>query len=241
MPLMHTLSAEQARSELTDAARANVPVRLTHRLGEQWDVVLGELTSAGPEAVRVRLTDRSGAPDIPADSLLWLSYKQARYKCRATCRLREVPVEAEAVELVLTPPESMERVDRRAYARSEIPEEAGLGVSFWAGGLDAQIQVEALAVPVWHGQLTSISAGGLQARSGLGSCDQMHPGDAVGLRIDLADGREPIEMDARFRYGRPDGRKVLAGFEFVGLGQGEASSEHLRRILDRVRALGGKG
>jgi len=115
-------------------------------------------------------------------------------------------------------PTRMQRMQRRAFNRSDVPGNRIVRASFWLGGRENEPAGTTPDLPVWSGRVVNISAGGFQLISEQSICDAVSPGDTVGVRISFGIGEEAVYADAQFRHCLEEGGKFHLGFQFVGLG-----------------------
>jgi c-di-GMP-binding flagellar brake protein YcgR len=115
-------------------------------------------------------------------------------------------------------PTRMQRMQRRAFNRSNVPDNRIVRASFWLGGREHEPAGTTPNQPVWSGRVVNISAGGFQLTTENGLGDAINPGDTVGVRISFGIGEEVVYADAQFRHCLEEGGKFHLGFQFVGLG-----------------------
>ena len=127
-------------------------------------------------------------------------------------------------------PTRMQRMQRRAFNRSDVPGNRIVRASFWLGGRENEPAGTTPDQPVWSGRVVNISAGGFQLTSEQSIGDAISPGDTVGVRISFGIGEEAVYADAQFRHCLKEGGKYSLGFQFVGLGLAPESRETLQVI-----------
>jgi c-di-GMP-binding flagellar brake protein YcgR len=132
--------------------------------------------------------------------------------------------------LHLCSPTRMQRMQRRAFERSDVPANRIVRASFWLGGRESEPAGTTPDQPVWSGRVVNISAGGFQLTSEHSLGDAVSPGDTIGVRISFGIGEEAVYADAQFRHCLEEGGKFHLGFQFVGLGLTPEGREALQVI-----------
>jgi len=127
-------------------------------------------------------------------------------------------------------PTRMQRMQRRAFNRTDVPANRIVRAAFWLGGLESEPAGTTPDHPVWSGRVVNISAGGLQLTSEQRLGDAVSPGDIVGVRISFGVGEQNVYADAQFRHTLEEDGKVHMGFQFIGLGMTHQSREALQTI-----------
>ena len=211
------------RPRLKTAAEQGHPLRLAFEWDGAWRVCRGRVADVLERHMVCELSD----PDelmlleaLDGRTPISLNLHCHRYRCLATVYRDERPaLDGSPPEgtVRLTLPESIRRVDRRAYNRIEMDPGEEAKAVFWPGGLRAGPEAGTYAAPQWEGCLTSVGVGGFQALVDSGACEGLRAGDSVGVRLALPGQGGEIRADAQFLYSRigPDG--ALAGFQFIGL------------------------
>jgi c-di-GMP-binding flagellar brake protein YcgR len=129
----------------------------------------------------------------------------------------------------------MQRLQRRAYLRVDVPACRIVRASYWIGGRAAEPAGTTVDCPVWSGQVTNISAGGFQLAADANAAEALEVGDTVGVRLIFGAGRESVYADAQYRHHERtlDGH-VLMGFQFMGLDQTTEGRAALRIVSEAV-------
>jgi hypothetical protein len=192
--------------------------------------------------------DRAGVPQefVPAEKVA-MSFKLKHHKYLASARVvglrpytlddgTQIPV------LSLCFPTHMQRVQRRAFSRVEVPPGRVVRVSFWEGSKDTEPVVALAEFPVWSGRVVDISAGGFRAV--FTDCKELtiEPGERVGVRIAFGAGEDSVYADAQFRHvddaGDEDPTHTGLGFQFLGLPHTPEGRDVLRLIAQKVADFG---
>jgi len=232
MALLQELSRGQIRQGLSEALRRNTPVNVTCRVDGRWHSLRSRLLALTPDAVwlaRPVGRDADGV-EVHAGMELGFSFKLKHHK-----HIFNLPVDAageygtaagEAIGAIrVVVPPRMQRVQRRAYLRAEVPRNRSILATFRLGGSDGDNG------PTWEGWVTDISAGGFQVRLAHHGAPEMDLGDPVGVAIVAGQEFAPIEAAAQFRQTHVDERGVIHhGFQFVGLNESARGRRTLQRI-----------
>jgi len=238
MSLIQELSEHQIRQSLAEAIRRGTPVALTCRSDGQWhnlrtrilrrtgpSLWLDAPTATGPEA-----------PPVAAGMEVGLSFKLKHHKHIANVPVEAVcPLSADGAEgapaVRVAVPARMQRIQRRAYLRAEVPRNRSVLATFALGGPDGDAADAEPSRPTWDGWVTDISAGGFQVRLAGHGTPELDLGDLVTVSVQLGQEFAPIVAAAQFRQEHVDERNVVHhGFQFVGLNESEQGRRTLRRI-----------
>jgi len=236
MPIVQALSRKQMAESLQEAIGRQIPVQLTCQIDGVWHTLHTRIigVDVGGLWIDRPVCHEADAPEIRPGQNLGLSFKFKHHKhilntvaeCAGPFRLADGDVEAVRVQA----PRRMQRVQRRAYHRVDVPRNRSVLATFWPGG-GAENDPPAEAALSWEGWVTNVSAGGFQVRIGSHGAPELEIGDLVGVRIELGQEYDPIVADAQFRQPVADDRGVcLQGFQFVGLNDSPAGQETLRRV-----------
>jgi c-di-GMP-binding flagellar brake protein YcgR len=226
MASLQNLTNQQIDEVLYAAAERQVPVTVTVRLEAGWasyhtrilEIRQGHILLEAP-------TPEAGEQPHgfrPADKI-GVSFKLKHHKHVFTGTVAETSqtmLDDGSVRGVLhvCSPTRMQRMQRRAFNRSDVPANRIVRASFWLGGRENEPAGTTPDQPVWSGRVVNISAGGFQLVSEHSLGDAVSPGDTVGVRISFGIGDEAVYADAQFRHCQEEGGKFHLGFQFVGLG-----------------------
>ena len=243
MAKLQEMTQEQISDVLHAAIERQVPVTVTLKRDNVWTschtrflavqdphVLLGDL----------HVHDDEETPKIHPAEKIGLSFKLKHYKHIFTV----TAVGTEKIEggkddlsqaLSVCWPNSMHRLQRRAFIRAEVPHGRVVRASFWLGGRDNEPVHADPEQPVWSGRLTNISAGGFQliADQDVDMCG-LDEGETVGVRLAFEAGSESVFADAQFRRTDHIGGQSLLGFQFVGLAQDRKGRQGLQYISGKV-------
>ncbi len=237
MALIQELNRGQIDTCLNEAIRRKVPVSVTCRVGGLWYNLRSGIIKQGQDKLWLQFpTSRSGTePEITEGLMLGFTFKLGHHKhifntpVEAIC---QVKVDAgQTNNAVCVPvPLKMQRVQRRAYNRVNIPANRSVLATFWHGGQDGDRSIK------WEGWVTNISGGGFQIRLPNRTAPDVDTGDIIGVCIKVGQEFESVLADAQFRQRIDDDRGVvLMAFQFVGLNESQRGQETLGRISRIVR------
>jgi len=237
MPIVQRLRKSQIAECLAEAVARQTPVTLTCRQDGRWHTLRTQILSKDERGLWVAFPQPRTAPmpQLRVGMEIGLSFKLKHHKHIFNTVVEAMgqfglPDGQQVQALRTSAPQRMQRVQRRAYQRVQVPRNRSVLATFWHGGLAV---VEAGRQPplTWEGWLTNISAGGFQVRLVTHGAPELEVGDLVGVRIDLGEDYAPIVCDAQFRQQVVDERGVrLQGFQFVGLNESRRGQNILRRI-----------
>jgi c-di-GMP-binding flagellar brake protein YcgR len=243
MAKLQEMTQEQIGQVLQAAVERQVPVTVTLKRDNAWTSCHTRLLAIqDPRVLLGQLQGHDGheSPKIAPAERVGLSFKLKHYKHVFTVtavgseRPEGAPDDSpDAISVCW--PNSMHRLQRRAFIRAEVPHGRVVRASFWLGGCDQEPTQSETDHPVWSGRITNVSAGGFQVHSDSAS-DMWDPevGETVGVRLAFEAGSETVYADAQFRrVDRVDGQALL-GFQFVGLGQDRKGRQSLQYISAKV-------
>lgn len=136
--------------------------------------------------------------------------------------------------IIVIMPEKVEEMQRRAYARVDVPSEMTVKVLFWHRGYSD----DTTEVPIenyWQGKLSDISGGGMQVAVKGSYHDNYRKGQLIGLQFTSMPNERPIIVEAMIRHvGEVNDESLYLGIEFIGLEATADGREKLRRIGDTI-------
>jgi c-di-GMP-binding flagellar brake protein YcgR len=241
MAKLQEMTQEQISDVLKGAIERQVPVTVTLKRGNAWVSCHTRLVSIQDPHVLLgplHVHDGEEMPQIQPAEKVGLSFKLKHYKHIFTVTaVGNEAVEGAADSLAVCFPNSMHRLQRRAYIRAEVPHGRIVRASFWMGGRDNEPENADPNQPVWSGRLTNISAGGFQIIAGSDTYTDMcclEEGETVGARLAFEAGSESVYVDAQFRRTDQINGQTLLGFQFVGLAQDRKGRQGLQYISAKV-------
>jgi len=240
MSELQELSVRQIDESLKLAIEKQVPVTLAIQQGGVWLNFPSRLLSTTDKHMLIEFPppEPGATPHefTPAERL-GISFKLKHYKHLVTATVVGVVdtvtdgVAVKAVVLCL--PTRMQRLQRRAFLRVDVPPNRVVRASFWLGGRKAEPQ-GASDMPVWTGRVTNLSAGGFQLVCPADRAARLDVGENVGVRIAFGSGEGTVFADAQFRHSEEVASDIVMGFQFLGLAQTPEGKEALRVISTKV-------
>lgn len=225
MAVLQELGAGQINELIQAAGQRNVPMIVTIRSENTWaNLHSRALSIRGSHLLLEMPVPEEGAIPhefVPAERI-GVSFKLKHHKhiFAGTVAGQERVKTADGTEipaLAIVMPTRMQRLQRRAYIRVDVPANRVVRASFWLGGCDSEPAGTSPEHPVWYGRVMNISAGGFQLETDQASSEHLEPGDKVGMRLVFGASGETIYADAQFRHKDEVGLQRLLGFQFLGL------------------------
>ncbi len=242
MPLIQELDRGQIDTCLSEAFRRRVPVSMTCRVRGVWHnfhsvIIKRDRDKLWLESPVSHAEAAEGKPEMTKGLMLGLTFKIGHHKhifntpIEAVCRMETDSGES-LIAVCVPVPSNMQRVQRRAYYRVEVPRSRSILATFWNGGQDGDQSVK------WEGWVTNISAGGFRVRLPSRAAPDLGIGDIVGVLIRVGQEFDPVPADAQFRQCINDDRGVvMLGFQFVGLNESQRGRQTLERVSQIVRGF----
>jgi len=226
MAILQEVSVDQIDELLAEAVSRTVPLTVTVGKEGSWTILRSRALAMRDDHLLVEMpvAEPQDAPHefVPAERIgVNFKLKHHKHIFAATVagqdRLRlEDGTELTVLALVL--PTRMQRVQRRAFIRADVPPGRIVRASFWLGGRESEPSGPSAENPVWAGSVTNISAGGFQISTEAHAADGLDDGDTVGVRIVFGTDGETIYADAQYRHAESDDQgRALLGFQFLGL------------------------
>ncbi len=235
MTAIQELGNQQIDEVVAAAVDRRVPVVLTVQRGRSW-------RTTGAKAMALRdlhlLLELSGEEAdqqfVPAEKV-GVSFKIKHHKHIFTATVVGVDRgEDDGEVLVVCRPSRMQRLQRRAYVRVEVPPNRIVRASFWVGGRTAEPSGGSPTTAVWSGRVVNLSAGGFQLHTDAAAAGDVEAGEAVGVRIVFGMGQQTIYSDAEVRHAELIGARAMIGFRFVGLDQTPEGRAALQLVASKV-------
>lgn len=241
MATLQDLNTRRIDESLLEAAMRRVPATLTIRMGKAWCNYHSRVLALADNRLLMELPgpEEHSAPHefVPAEKV-GVSFKLKHHKHIFSAVLAGTVQFAlddgtTVPALAFVPPTRMQRLQRRAYLRADVPPNRIVRASFWTGGKESEPSGSP-DCPVWSGHVVNISAGGFQLAAHTGAADGLEVGETVGVRLSFGAGRETVYADAQFRHLQEDNGEIQMGFQFLGLDQTDEGRQALRLISERV-------
>jgi c-di-GMP-binding flagellar brake protein YcgR len=242
MALLQDLHIDQINEAVALAAERTVPVTVTVKSQQSWTNLRSRLLSVDEGHLLLEPPTESGeAPprEFSPGQKVGLSFKLKHYKHICTCvvtgtRRWALADGTEVPALSVCGPARMQRIQRRAYIRADVPANRIVRASFWLGGREHEPSGSTTESPVWSGRVTNLSAGGFQVHTADDVSDGLEIGETVGVRMIFGAGEQTIYADAQYRHQETDGDQFVLGFQFIGLDQTRQGRNTLKEISIKV-------
>ncbi|MFB3892205.1 MAG: flagellar brake protein [Phycisphaerae bacterium] len=242
MATLQDLDPQQMEQSVYDAIARRVPVILTVRVGDSWSNLHSYVLAERERTLLLELPlpDDSRPPhEFAPGEAVGVSFKHKHHKHIFNTRV--VGLQSLHTEdgcalhvLALEAPAKMQRLQRRAYLRADVPPNRVVRATFWLGGREAEPAGGSTDTPVWLGRVANISAGGFQLRAEDNVADAVDVGDIVGARLTFGAADEAVFADAQCRHIEHCGVGVLMGFQFIGLDQSAEGRAAIQFISSKV-------
>jgi hypothetical protein len=235
----------QRDAALQDAVQRKSQAVLSIRLADGWSSYKTQfLPNPGSEDLCLEYPTSAGldVPELTPGQILGVSFRRGHKKCMFSSRvLRRTNVDlggAAVPALIVARPQELQQLQRRAYNRVEVPPGRSIPIEMWDGGLSAEHRARGGDMPVFHGIIVDISAGGLSVLMPAVHDPRLGVGDTVGCRFRPDPQAPALALDANFRYASSEGKdQVRLGFQIVGLEvtpEGAAVLQILSELVSRL-------
>lgn len=235
------LTAKEIKEVLKTAADDSIIGTMSHLTKGKWhqaDVIFTTITDSAIH-IQIKPKENQIAIDINIDQPVGMSFEigSSNHIFESVVIGLESSVNDNfSGKVVLELPDSIERVQRRADARVQVPKSIKVKVLFWhLGHMDDSM----VAPPenYWQGELTNISGGGLQIGIDLEQGSNFRVNQLVGLQFTPMSYEKPILLEAKVKHlvQNADNTQLLVGVEFIGLEASNEGRQKLRRVLEIVQ------
>ena len=137
--------------------------------------------------------------------------------------------------LAITYPLHMQKIQRRNYSRTQVPETFNAQANCILGadtaiGDDSQIAI-------YSGKVFDISAGGFQMDLPLAAVEKINSNEIIRVQLFLDKYEPPIFVNAQYRHCKQSRRcqhQATVGFQFIGLMHTQAGREAFRQISAKL-------
>ncbi len=242
MPVLQELSAKQIDEVIRTATERTIPTIITISTDDSWMNLHSRVLAVRGAHLLLELPGlEAGQPPhefAPAERIgVSLKLKHHKHIFAGTVvgqeRLSledgtEVPV------LAVVMPTRMQRLQRRAFIRADVPDNRIVRASFWLGGCNAEPAGTSPEHLVWSGRVINLSAGGFQVNTELRAADGLEVGHTVGVRLIFGTEGQTIYADAQFRHLEFKEGHALMGFQFIGLTETQEGRVVLQILSGKV-------
>ena len=242
MAILEELDIARINAAVGDFVEKGLPLAATIHRGSRWINLHSRAVALrdGHLWIEMPQSDNGSQYEFAPGERIGLSFKLKHHKhiFFATVAGMERLSAAEGGEMTVLSvcaPARMQRLQRRAYTRVQVPPNRIVRASFWIGGQHEEPTGTSCRRPVWSGTVTDISAGGFHMRAASDAAANLEVGDIVGVRISFGPGGEALFADAQFRHAEIDAEATGIGFQFIGLGHSPSGREALELLVSRVK------
>jgi c-di-GMP-binding flagellar brake protein YcgR len=235
MPTLQALANRQIVDALTTAASRQIPISASVQIDGVWLNLRSRMLAVRDGLVWIEQPCGDHGPQefSPGDHVA-VNFKLRHHKHIFDTEVSALAAgEGGMAALGLKWPARMQRLQRRAFLRADVPAGRIVRASFWLGGHDAEPAGADHASPVWSGKVSNISAGGLQMVAP--EACALEEGDVVGVRVSFGPTTgESVYADAQVRHIEAAGGATTIGLQFVGLGHTPQGESALQIISAKV-------
>lgn len=229
--VMHTLQ------RIIDGGKEGV---MTHLAKSKWHICQVVVKTLTPYTVHVKAKrqEKTLPVDIAVDQPVGISIQHEfnKYIFETVVVGFESSVnESCGGIIVLELPREIERVQRRAYSRVDVPADLKVKALFWHRGY-MDDRTEAPLDNYWQGHLVDLSVGGSQISIDVEQGANFRVGQLVGLQFTPMSYQKPILLEGQIRHlaENAEEKRLYVGVEFLGLEMSGQGRQKLRRIIDIV-------
>jgi|CXWL01.1.fsa_nt_gi c-di-GMP-binding flagellar brake protein YcgR len=246
-----TLDAKTRCSVLEWAAQRRLPLTVSILSDGRWCNMRSQILAFDARQQAIQIVYPIAAtleapPEIPAGQKLGISFRRGHKKCVfvsiAVVRRMDVTEGGQPVDsLIVTAPEQMRELQRRAYQRVMVPADRFIAVKLWQGGAPSG---DDNTWPLCSGRLSNLSLGGLLADVRVDQNPRLSAGDIAGVEIKPLATGEPLIAEAQFRHctlAAPE--RLGIGLQFMGLEhdtKGLSSITQIAELVAELRRSGGR-
>jgi c-di-GMP-binding flagellar brake protein YcgR len=232
-----------ARDEMVrSSVHRGTPIVMTHRASGGWQVFKSAFVSCLEESEALLVSRPTPSPPEatelpPVGATVGINFRVGHKKCVfATIRLSDVD---DGESMVLSWPDQMYQMQRRAYQRVAPPRDNVVTIRLWR---TRKTEGESFGDrQSFYGELEDLSAGGICVN--VAESADLSPGETIECLFAPRPGAQPLisEITLRHRAEAGAGRASL-GFQFIGLettAEGRAVLAQLAKIVRQYQRAAG--
>lgn len=221
---------KETQNLLHTALMKKMPLTITKQQGDDWEMYKSHIISIQGNRMVITMPEtRDDQSPIQAEKgqEIAFSFKKGYNKCLFTSRIissgrTEIDPGKYAETLMIYIPEQVEKIQRRVYERTLVPEGDSISVSFWPVS-DSKLK--------YSGELTDLSGGGIGVSIKKGDMPKIDSEQHCTVQFVPLPGHESIIATAIYRHiSDPEDGSRKIGFQFIGLETSEQGRMILRRI-----------
>jgi c-di-GMP-binding flagellar brake protein YcgR len=237
MSILQELNHREIGQIMLVAAEKRVPVAMTVSQSDRWENLQSRIVGLrnGCLLLEMPMGPQGNLHEFQPSESVGVSLKLKHHKYLFLSGVADCDAAGEdGPLLVLSRPVRMQRLQRRAYVRVEVPAGCVARAAFWLGGKRSEPTGASPDRPVWNGRLVDLSAGGFSVRTKEDSVRVLETGYLMGVRLLFGVGHEAIYADTCLRHVIPGGDGAVMGFQFLGLEHTDDGRQILRDISRKV-------
>jgi c-di-GMP-binding flagellar brake protein YcgR len=234
------LKSEEVKDVLGDAVQKKLTAVVSYLSGGRWHMMKVSLCALTGNTLHVETLGQETGPSAsmginqPVGMSVQQDYNKYMFET-VVAGLETSVSQARGRRIAFELPDTIDRMQRRAYGRIPVPKSLNVRVLFWHRGYTD----ESRQVPLenyWQGKLLDISAGGVHIAVELEQGPNFKVGQLVGLQFTPMSYQKPIHVEGQVRRVAlgADGQRLDVGVEFVGLEAGSQGRQKLRQIINAV-------
>ncbi len=223
---------KESANLLEIALTKRLPLTVTNKdVESNWQVYKTHILSLQGRRMVIAMPNpqANGAPMEPIQGQeIAVTFKKGYNKCLFVTRIisqgrSELEPGNFVASVTLYVPEQIEKIQRRTYERTDVPEGEPVSVTFWS---------TSQADHKFHGELLNLSAGGVGVNVTGDQVPRFIDDQQCQVQFVPLPGQEPVIALARFRHvGDPDENDCARlGFQFIALEATEEGRNLIRRI-----------
>lgn len=233
------LKSQELNEILALATQKRLTAVMSHLANGRWRITNVTITMLATDNLHVEVVqgEKSRPAEVQIDQPVGISFGHIYNKyIFETVIIGFEPSVNQACggKIVLELPKSIEKMQRREYARVQVPDSLNIKVLFWHRGYNDD-RTEVPLENYWQGRLTNLSAGGVQIGLDLEQAPYFSVGQLVGLQFTPNPYAKPLLLEGQVKHIEEvaDAKKLYLGIHTLGL---EVSSQG-RKILKRIIAV----
>ncbi|AQT67262.1 putative glycosyltransferase [Anaerohalosphaera lusitana] len=232
------LTSDELMDVLAQAAEDQREATMSYLSGGKWHVLEVRLCFCSSEVLHVEAAERSNSVAyIQIDQPVGISFEKdfCKYVFETSVAGYQTGINSGlAGRAILLRPDRVEKLQRRAYYRAQVPADMRVKALFWHRGYTNN-DVEIPAENYWEGHMLDLSAGGTLIEVDERLRDNFKEGQLVGVQFTPKPYAKPFLLEGLLRHiGEEWNGQVRLGVEFLGLEASAEGRETLRRLVEVV-------
>ena len=224
-----TLNYSEMKGVFSEAQQKNSPIIGSFMVDEKWQLI--DLHVCGCSDDFIAFNSQNSCEQLKEDHPMGICIHLGHFKYLFDSTVQVTEAQDTTWRILLNPPDTAQRIERRVYHRQPVPANTKVKVMFWHRGYLDESENEP-AENYWQGTLLNLSAGGARFEIEIKHKEHFRIGQLLGIQFTPMSYQKPLLLESHVKYAeeQSDNRYFRIGVEFLGL---EASPEG-RQILDRI-------